>query len=155
VREKEGKMSNMINVNGSEDPAYRYKMPRLVGKIEGRGNGIKTVIVNASEIAASLHRPTAEVTKFFGCELGAMSKYEEKSDRAIVNGAFETKDLQQMLFKYINLFLLCPHCGNPETVMEVRGKKKAAMIWLNCKACGSVAEADNTHGVVPLLLKML
>jgi len=41
----------------SDDPTFRYKMPRLVAKIEGRGNGIKTVVVNMAEIATSLNRP--------------------------------------------------------------------------------------------------
>lgn len=146
-------MSNLINVNGSDDPSYRYKMPRLVGKIEGRGNGIKTVIVNCSDIAQSLHRPSGQVTKFFGCELGAMSKYEDKIDRSLVNGAFETNDLQNILSKYIEKFVLCPSCGNPETVMEVKGKKKSATIWLSCKACGTTSEADNSHKLCTYILK--
>lgn len=41
----------------SEDPTFRYKMPRLVAKIEGRGNGIKTVVANMAEIAAAINRP--------------------------------------------------------------------------------------------------
>jgi hypothetical protein len=45
------------------DPAYRYKMPRVVTKIEGRGNGIKTVVVNMSQIAAALHRDPSLPTK--------------------------------------------------------------------------------------------
>lgn len=146
-------MSGLINVNGSDDPSYRYKMPRLVGKIEGRGNGIKTVIVNCSDIAQSLHRPAGQVTKFFGCELGAMSKYEEKIDRSLVNGAFETGDLQNILGKYIEKFVLCPSCGNPETDIELKGKKKSATIWLTCKACGSTSEADNAHNLCKYILK--
>ena len=44
----------------------RYKMPRLLAKIEGRGNGVKTVVINMKDVADALHRGPAEVTKFFG-----------------------------------------------------------------------------------------
>jgi translation initiation factor 5 len=43
----------MINIAGLtpvEDPEYRYQMPRILTKIEGRGNGIKTVVVNMQEV---------------------------------------------------------------------------------------------------------
>ena len=32
-------------------------MPRLIAKVEGKGNGIKTVIPNMADIARSLGRP--------------------------------------------------------------------------------------------------
>lgn len=41
------------------DPFYRYKMERIQSKIEGKGNGIKTVIVNLTSVANSLDRPPA------------------------------------------------------------------------------------------------
>lgn len=40
-----------------QDKFYRYKMPLLTTKIEGRGNGIKTVIPNMVDIARALSRP--------------------------------------------------------------------------------------------------
>jgi hypothetical protein len=49
----------MINVNRqTNDMFYRYKMPKLLAKVEGTGNGIKTVVVNATAIAKALNRPT-------------------------------------------------------------------------------------------------
>lgn len=51
-------MASFVNVNrGVQDPYYRYKMPRIYAKVEGKGNGIKTVIVNMSEVAKALARP--------------------------------------------------------------------------------------------------
>lgn len=76
-----------VNVNRSvSDQFYRYKMPRLIAKVivllhvfklvhgwfdvcnliffylfliqvEGKGNGIKTVIVNMVDVAKALNRP--------------------------------------------------------------------------------------------------
>lgn len=52
-----------VNIGNSDDPAYRYKMPKLQSKTEGRGNGIKTILVNATDVATALHRPTSYLPK--------------------------------------------------------------------------------------------
>ena len=134
-----------LNVNRSvSDAFYRYKMPRLVAKVEGKGNGIKTVIVNMTDVAKAIGRPPTcksnpflssnpryveenfnkqinvlDPTKFFGCELGAQTQFDFKNDRFIVNGAHEAGKLQQMLDVFIKKFVLCPGCENPETVLQV------------------------------------
>ena len=47
-----------VNINRSvSDAFYRYKMPRLRAKVEGKGNGIKTVIVNMIDVAKAIGRP--------------------------------------------------------------------------------------------------
>lgn len=47
-----------VNVNRNvSDAFYRYKMPRLQAKVEGKGNGIKTVIVNMADVAKAIGRP--------------------------------------------------------------------------------------------------
>lgn len=49
-------------------------------------------------------------TKYFGVELGAQSKYNIVSERAIVNGSHTSSDLQKILDKFIQQFILCPVC---------------------------------------------
>src|SRR5438128_2522434 len=56
-----------------------------------------------------------DTTKFFGCELGAQVKCDEKNDRYIVNGAHEAAKLQELLDIFIKKFVLCAGCTNPET----------------------------------------
>ncbi len=41
-------------------------MPKLIGKVEGRGNGIKTVVTNMADIAKALSRPPTYTIK---CEI--------------------------------------------------------------------------------------
>jgi translation initiation factor 5 len=111
----------MMNIGGDpNDRSYRYKMPKLVAKVEGRGNGIKTRIPNCADIASSLHRPPAVVTKFFGCELGAQSKWDDKEQSCIVNGDHSQNVLQAKLVEeFLPRFVLCSQCGLPETDMKV------------------------------------
>ena len=72
----------MVNVNRKvTDQFYRYKMPKVIAKVEGKGNGIKTVIVNMVDVAKALTRHPAYPTKFFGCELGAQTQIDKKNDR--------------------------------------------------------------------------
>jgi translation initiation factor 5 len=105
-----GTIINIFGLTPIDDPEYRYKMPAVYGKIEGSGNGIKTIIDNISDVALSLHRSPGEVNKFFGCELGAQTTYNEDTDRAIVNGAHTDDTLQKLIHRYIEAFVLCPNC---------------------------------------------
>jgi translation initiation factor 5 len=111
---------NIAGLTPVDDPSYRYQMPRLIGKVEGRGNGIKTVLVNISELASSLNREAPEITKFFGCEVGSQTTYAADTDRAIVNGAHIDTDLQTHLKRYIENFVLCKNCRLPETHYKIK-----------------------------------
>ena len=138
----------MINIAGStpiHDPAYRYKMPKLQVKVEGRGNGIKTVLLNVDDLGLALKRDASEITKFFGCELGAQTTF---TDRAIVNGAHRDADLQQHLCKYIDIFVLCRNCRYPETHYRVKDE----IIAQKCLACGHKETVDMTHKLCTFIL---
>ena len=142
----------MANVNirrDVTDPFYRYKMERLQSKIEGKGNGIKTVIVNLSNVADQLARPPSYVIKYFGFELGAQTNIDPKDDRWIINGAHEATKLQDYLDGFINKFVLCKDCKNPETVINL----KDGNILLDCKACGQRSIVDLRQKLSSFILK--
>jgi translation initiation factor 5 len=128
------------------------------------------VIPNIVQLSASLHRDPAEVTKFFGTELGAQTTWSADTERAVVNGAHTTPDLQTNLFKYIERFVLCPHCRLPETSMvssmlyiSYRNpsqfahnpsvyKVKDSTIFSTCAACGTKESLDMTHKLTTFIL---
>eukprot|EP00834_Sanchytrium_tribonematis_P002620 NODE_85_length_22232_cov_1.318619.p4 type:complete len:366 gc:universal NODE_85_length_22232_cov_1.318619:14201-13104(-) len=144
-------MSDNINVNPNVDDAfYRYKMPRIQSKTEGRGNGIKTVIPNMQEIGKALHRRSDYITKFFGFELGSQTIV---SDRYIVNGQHDASKLQTILSGFIKKFVLCPKCDNPETDLVVEGSKKKSTIYQVCVACGHKESVDMTHRLTTYIIR--
>lgn len=139
-----------IGAGNSDDAFYRYKMPRMLTKIEGRGNGIKTNVVNMVDIAKALARPPSYTTKYFGCELGAQSKFDEKTGVALVNGAHDTAKLAGLLENFIKKFVQCYGCGNPETDVIIT---KTQMIQLKCAACGFVSDVDMRDKLTTFIIK--
>ncbi|KAJ0986565.1 hypothetical protein J5N97_004921 [Dioscorea zingiberensis] len=137
-----------IGASNSDDAFYRYKMPKMITKIEGRGNGIKTNIVNMVDIAKALARPASYTTKFFGCELGAQSKFDEKSGVSLVNGAHDTAKLAGLLENFIKKYVQCYGCGNPGNGdnyhKESDVNPQMCCLWL-CIRCGYERQAYNIH----------
>ena len=72
----------------------------------------------------------ADIVKYYGCELGAQTKFDAKSGLSIVNGAHDVTKLVELLEGFIKKYVQCYNCGNPETVVKV----KRDTITLKCKA---------------------
>ncbi|WWC66521.1 uncharacterized protein I206_100424 [Kwoniella pini CBS 10737] len=145
-------MTTMVNIRRDvEDKFYRYKMPLLQIKVEGRGNGIKTVIPNMEDIARALNRPPTYSTKYFGCELGAQTSMA--NDRYLVNGAHTADRLRELLDSFIEQFVLCPSCKNPETELVITGKSGHEDMHRDCKACGRQNGVNMRHKLVAFILK--
>lgn len=141
-----------VNVNRNvSDAFYRYKMPRIQAKVEGKGNGIKTVIVNMVDVAKAIGRPATYPTKYFGCELGAQTQFDFKNERFIVNGSHDASKLQDLLDGFIRKYVLCPACDNPETELMVSSKK--GTISQGCKACGYHGLLESNHKLNTYILK--
>jgi translation initiation factor 5 len=88
--------------------------------------------------------------KYFGFELGSQVKGDATTDRYIVNGAHDAEKLQNVLDGFINKFVLCGSCKNPETDIII---SKDDVITKNCKACGAITQADMAHKLIPYIIK--
>lgn len=143
-------MASLNICRDNKDPFYRYKMPAVISKIEGRGNGIRTAVVNTSDVARALNRPPAYIIKYFGNELGASTKLNEADDRYTVNGAHDAPKLQDLLDGFIAKFVLCSACKNPETELIIL---RDGSIIRDCKACGQRTPADMRHKLASFIVK--
>ncbi|KAM9998685.1 hypothetical protein ACTFIY_008332 [Dictyostelium cf. discoideum] len=130
-----------------EDQFYRYKMEVLQGKVEGKGNGIKTVIVNLPNIARDLDRQPEYITKFFEIEFNAKSNIE--NEKYSINGQYTVERLASALDKFISKFVLCSFCKNPETKFVI----KKGVIEFKCAACGRVGPIDMKHKLSSYIAK--
>ena len=143
--------ASLINIRPDvDDVYYRYKMPSLVSKIEGRGNGIKTVVLNLQDVSRSLVRPPLYILKYFGNEVGAQIISDDKTSRYILTGVHSVDSLQNILYTFIKRFVLCGSCLNPETDLSVT---KDEIVTKVCKACGKTTLADMRHKLASFIVK--
>jgi len=145
-------MATTLNVDPTKDSDlyYRYKMPSLVWKVEGKGNGIKTVVVNVVDIASSLKRPVEYLMKSLSTDLGV--GMQKDNERWVLMGDHVQGDankLQKRVFDFITRGVLCKHCRNPETVYFV----EKGMLKMRCKACSKISETTLNEKVTTAILK--
>lgn len=141
----------MLNVDPTKekDLFYRYKMPALVWKVEGQGNGIKTVVVNMQDIAVSLNRPAEYIMKSLSTDLGV--GVIKDNGRWLLRGDHVQGDkdkLQKRVFDFIIGGVLC-NCRNPETFFFV----ELGMLKMSCKACSKISDTTLNEKVTKAILK--
>lgn len=131
---------SIINVDKKkrEDVHYRYKMPSLECKVESGGNGVKVVFSNLPDVCAALHRPNESLLKFLGISRGAQTTFDAKDNKYYMMGNHLTQELQDVVFEYIERFVLCKSCRNPETTV-MPGNRSVKM---RCGACGKDTSLD-------------
>ena len=66
--------------------------------------------------------------------MGTQVNCDVKNERYIVNGSHDSAKLQDLLDDFIQKYVLCASCKNPETILAVNQKK--GTISSSCKACG-------------------
>jgi Translation initiation factor 2, beta subunit (eIF-2beta)/eIF-5 N-terminal domain len=130
-----------VNIDGSADPGYRYKMPPPDVRIDKVGKSGHTILANAADIAKCLQRPPQYLAKFMGLGVGALSAYDPPQGSIDLRGAFSAQVVQELVRTFVRSWVLCGRCGLPETSVLVSPGKRHSVIF-DCKACGARTAAD-------------
>ena len=130
------------NINARvSDPFQRYKMPAVESHFQGR----KTIITNLQALGKSLARPEPVLLSFWSQTLGC-GKIKQG-----LNGHHSRKTLQETLQVFIENYVLCDLCFNPETELLAF---TAQNLEKSCRACGYASTiAGSEHKLVKCISK--
>ena len=128
-----------MNINGSDDIFYRYKMPILNISHIGKGNGKFTQLTNILDISNSLNIPMKILMQYITITLG--TNFTDNT----INGHYNKNQLIDIIMNFNKFFVLCNKCSIPEIEPKIEGKKKNVKLIYNCSACGESYElcSDN------------
>jgi translation initiation factor 2 beta subunit (eIF-2beta)/eIF-5 len=142
-------MTDLINMNGTDDPFYRY----LVKRIKVKHETGKTVIINNDIISKQTGRPNEWIVTYIGQVLGVSTNIDKKNqNKCVLTGKHEEHIIQEKYFEFVKKYILCKYCGNPETMPKIVGKKKNTCIELSCRSCGKTYELDSSDKFVKFML---
>ncbi|CAF1280774.1 unnamed protein product [Rotaria magnacalcarata] len=134
----------MINIDRRKlDPFDRYTMHKLVVQVECKRNCMKTILINLSAIAKDLYRPPIYLAQFICYKLSAPVKPSKEQDGYFVNGAHACEKLQNFIYDFIDRYVICSKCDNPETKLSVNKDQKGDVaVHQSCNACGHSRTMD-------------
>jgi len=105
----------------------RFEIPKVKGHIQGNN----TIITNFKQIAKYLGRDESHFLKFILKEIAAPGKFTR--DFLIIGRKVSSSLLNEKIHRYAEIFVLCPVCGRPDTVLET----EKGVSTLKCTACGA------------------
>jgi len=142
-------MSDLVNMNGSDDPFYRY----LVKRIKVKHETGKTVLINNDIVSKQTGRPNDWIITYIGQVLGVSTNIDKKNqNKCTLTGKHEEHVIQDKYFEFVKKYILCKHCDNPETLPKIIGKKKNTSIDLSCRSCGKAYPLDSSDKFVKFML---
>jgi translation initiation factor 5 len=107
------------------DPCYRYKR-QVVQTVHKNKQGGVTIISNSKSICKSIARDVKVLCKYLSKKLCRNVRIVD--DNITVVGMYTSKMLDEVIEQYINEWVLCRKCSNPETSVQED--------VIRCLACG-------------------
>ena len=116
-----------ININReTDDPFYRYKMPDIKIRQAGKGNGCYTFIDNIEDISKAINTPSVILFNYIARALG--SSFNDK--KQTITGHYTYDQILNVIYDYINYFVLCHRCTIPELTPKIIGNKKRNLFFI-------------------------
>ncbi|NHI83482.1 MAG: translation initiation factor IF-2 subunit beta [Candidatus Thorarchaeota archaeon] len=105
----------------------RFQVPKIQLMVQGN----RSMWQNFQEIIMILNRSGKEVLKYVSGQLATAGTIE--GSNAIFNGKFTSNQIEDVLERYIDSYVICPVCGRPDTDTS----KESGAYYLLCSACGA------------------
>jgi translation initiation factor 5 len=138
----------MININNLDDPFYRYKMP----EVNLKNNNNKTIIINIEKISLYINTPCEILIKYISYILG--TNYNNKDNS--FNGLYNKDKIQEIIYDYINEFVICKNCNIPELLYSnIKISSKKTKLNSICSACGKINDNFNDDKIIFLIINYL
>jgi translation initiation factor 5 len=143
--------TQMLPVKAGEDVrTYRYLMPKLLLRSSARS----TEVLNAAAVCHDLLRTPFCLRQWFALCLSTTATLDESASEIQIRGGHDAQKMQAAVYEFIDVFVLCPSCANPETLMRAKG----SVLELQCRACGAASRVQPgknkaAQKMVPWILK--
>jgi len=134
------------------DIHYRYKRSKVELRYSGRGKNSKTAIVNLAKIAKQLKTEPGYISKFFETKFATVTGIDSKTKDWFLKGEHSFVDVNEKLEDFIDLYILCTHCNNPETSLGCH-RDYVKMFCYACGKKGRVVDSSDKRGKFAKYLK--
>jgi translation initiation factor 5 len=148
--EQNGKLYLTSDESVLFDDNYRYKISQIqISHITKKGTKI-TILTNIDEFSRELMFDKNIIIRILGKKLSCKSGRNKNNDYYL-QGEYATNDVKNILYEFIQHYLLCSSCDKPE--IDIKVKKN--MVKQKCRACGNNSYLDsNDLDIVNILNKI-
>ncbi|KAI9189942.1 translation initiation factor eIF-2 beta subunit [Blastocladiella emersonii ATCC 22665] len=127
-------LSRVFRILHEHNPALAGGRKRytIVPPQVAREGSKKTAFANIADICNRMRRNFDHVVQFLYAELGTSGSVDG-SQRLIIKGRFQPKQIENVLRRYIVEYVTCKTCKSPETIL----RKENRLFFMQCESCGS------------------
>ncbi|RUP52005.1 hypothetical protein BC936DRAFT_143707 [Jimgerdemannia flammicorona] len=126
-----GRVFKILRQNNPELAGEKKRYTIVPPQIVRDGNK-KTVFANVSDICKRMHRSPEHVIQFLFAELGTSGSVDG-SQRLVIKGRFQQKQIENVLRRYIVEYVTCKTCKSPDSILT----KDQRLYFVQCESCGS------------------